>query len=91
MLIDAGIPVAFVLTFESLLWQFRNRPRTAPDQPAAFAEPDDPPDLGADFVRLAERHSQRQLADFLGVSHATVNRRLKLARTALLNGSAPHE
>jgi DNA-directed RNA polymerase specialized sigma24 family protein len=48
-------------------------------------------------VRLAERHSQRQLADFLGVSHATVNRRLKLARTALapaaepvLNGSGPH-
>jgi hypothetical protein len=91
-MVNAWPPVAFVFGLESIVGMVqRARPRTAPDQPAPFAEPDDPPDLGADFVRLAERHSQRQLADFLGVSHATVNRRLKLARTAQLNGSAPHE
>ncbi len=92
-LIDAMAPVVFLIALEVLIWQFRlGRHGVFSSQ----VQPDGEPDLNADVLRLVERHSQRDVADWFGVSRGRVEYRIKAARTALQplaethpSGSAP--
>lgn len=82
-LIAAGIPLAFVLTFESLLWLFRRgrggpavqpAPATSPQpQPAAASDGQAPWEwLDGQILALRARMSQRAVGEALGVSKSRV-------------------
>lgn len=69
--IDAGVPLALVLTFELLLWLFRRFRRLAPASPAEAAGGDpqapQPLDTMAALRALLDSASSRDLAFTLGV------------------------
>lgn len=68
-LIAAGIPLALVMTFESLLWLLRNaRKAAAGGQP----EPDAPLTAKAALQALVDSDSERQLEQLLGVPRSRV-------------------
>lgn len=74
--IDAGIPLGFVLTFELLLWLFRRLRRAAPDAGAAAAggqpESPEPLDTMAALEALLDSESERNLAFILKVDRMKV-------------------
>lgn len=105
-LIAAGIPLAFVLTFESLLWIIRRGRDGASPLPApatsSQAGPPEPPGVDEALALLLAADSQRQLAEVLGVPRSRVQ--AWAARVAdpaagggeadnhtLMNGQVPHE
>lgn len=70
--VSAGIPLAFLVTFESLLWLLRQGRQAAA---AATGNQDGPPapETVADGLKLLlSTASQRQLADALGVPRSRV-------------------
>lgn len=90
-LIAAGIPLALVATFESLLWLLRNRRRDTGEPAADQPQPAAPLTTEAALLALLDSTSQRQLAELLGVPRSRVQ---ALARQAAdpvaepsLNGS----
>jgi Protein of unknown function (DUF2637) len=100
-LVAAGVPLAFVLTFESLLWLYRRgRDGGFPLEPAAVpATCDHEPPLDLDAaIRAAAAHlSKRQIAIAFECGRPRVSevlppepRPAELA-VAGVNGSGPHE
>jgi hypothetical protein len=74
--LDAGIPLAFVLTFESLLWLFRRGRGGASQAPVPAAsshdQPVQPPTAEAALAALLAADSERRLAEFLRVDRNRV-------------------
>ena len=71
-LIAAGIPLALVATFESLLWLLRNRRRGAPQPAGNHGQPAEPLTTEAALAALVASTSQRALAELLGVPRSRV-------------------
>lgn len=76
-LIAAGVPLAFVLTFESLLWLFRRGRNVSgnyvSDIPAGHAEPAEPLSIQDALQLVVAAGSRRQVADALGVPKSRVD------------------
>ena len=74
--IDAGIPLGFVLTFELLLWLFRRFRKPAPQAPAAAAgaapESPEPLDTMSALEALLASETERNLAFILKVDRMKV-------------------
>ena len=71
-LVGAGIPVAFLLTFESLLWMWR-RSRSAPaETTGSQLQPDVPLTAPQAWAALTASMSQRRLAELLDVPRSRV-------------------
>ena len=93
--IAAGVPLAFVLTFESLLWLFRRGRGGASATPAPATPSQDraagPPTPETALRALLETGTQRGLGEFLGVPKSRIEawgRQVAVApETAALNGS----
>jgi hypothetical protein len=85
--ISAGVPLAFVLTFESLLWQFRqNRDRSHPATDAG------PVDVADTLQRLVEHYgSQRRAVAELRIPRDHLRKLITAPADVALNGSGPHE
>jgi hypothetical protein len=88
-LINAGVPLAFVLTFESLLWLFRRGrggpfPEDMGTAPVTSSQDQPPEPLGTmEALRaLLESASQRQLVEALGVSKYRVEAWSAMVRQA---------
>ena len=92
-LIAAGIPLALVATFESLLWLLRNRRRGAGAPAANQSQPAGPVSAEAALKALLASDSQRRVAELLGVPRSRVQALARQvaepAETAAMNGSAP--
>lgn len=95
-LIAAGIPLALVATFESLLWLLRNARAAVAAPPASHPAPAGPLSAEAALAALLASQSQRQLAELLDVPRSRVQawaRQLAgpvtAAAPASVNGSAP--
>ena len=77
-LIAGGIPLALVMTFESLLWLLRNARRgVSPGTPAGDLnqdEPADPPAAEAVLLDLVNMGTRQAVADLLGVPKTRVQR-----------------
>ena len=71
-LIAAGIPLALVAAFESLLWLLRNARRADGQPPAGRVQPDEPLSTEAALRVLLASDSQRQLAAVLKVDRSRV-------------------
>lgn len=75
-IIDAGIPLGFIFTFESLLWLFRRFRKAPPQGPAeaSASEPESPEPLGtmAALQALLGSESERNLAFILKVDRMKV-------------------
>lgn len=91
-LIAAGIPLALVATFESLLWLLRNRRRAAGEPAGNQSQPAVPLTTEAALAALLASTSQRQLADLLGVPRSRVQAwaspPAQVVPAVSLNGSA---
>lgn len=96
-LIAAGIPLALVATFESLLWLIRHARTAIPEPPASHGQPPAPMSAEAALAALVRSASERQLAELLDVSRSRVQSwKRQLAGPVAdpdplpsLNGSAP--
>jgi len=99
--LSGGVPVAFVLTVELLLWLVRNVRRTRPAVAGGAPEAGQPVTTAAALRLLLDSASQRDLAFVLGVDRNRVlawDRRLDGADggvdepvpVASLNGAGPH-
>ena len=75
-IIDAGIPLGFIFTFESLLWLFRRfrKPVTQPSATAVASEPGtpEPLDTMAALQALLASETERNLAFILKVDRMKV-------------------
>lgn len=70
--VSAGIPLAFLVTFEALLWLLRQR-RAVPDAPLENQDQPPAPASAEDGLRLLlGTDSQRNLAELLGVPRSRV-------------------
>jgi hypothetical protein len=83
----AGIPLAFVLTFESLLWLYRSRRQMAAPDTASQDQAGPPPTTDAALRALLATDSQRRLADALGVPKSRIEAWAR--RTAPVAEAAP--
>jgi len=89
MLLSGAVPLAFVATFESLLWRYR-RGRGAPQEPGVPAACDHRPPLSLDdAIAAAGAHlPKRRIAEVFEVSRARVDKVLPPApRPAELAGA----
>lgn len=91
--IDAGVPLGFVLTFELLLWLFRRFRKAAPEASpeASVSEPESPEPLDtmALLAALLASETERNLAFILKVDRMKVNAwksQLKTASEELVEG-----
>lgn len=93
-LVGAGIPVAFLLTFESLLWMWRRSRAKVPATGDGQPEPPQSLTAGEALAALVASESERQLEKLLGVPRSRVQAwKRQLAEPAAepsLNGSGPH-
>ena len=71
-LIAAGIPLALVATFESLLWLLRNVRAASGQPPASHPQPEQPLTTEAALRALLASDSQRGLAEVLKVDRSRV-------------------
>jgi hypothetical protein len=71
-LIAAGIPLALVATFESLLWLIRHARTAVPEPLASHLQPAPPLSAEAALAALVQSASERQLAELLDVSRSRV-------------------
>lgn len=87
--ISAGVPLAFVLTFESLLWQFRQA-RVSGGGTGAPPDADGLVDVPATMRQLVEFYgSQRAAADELRIPRDHLRKLIAAPAGAALNGSNP--
>jgi len=71
-LIAAGIPLALVATFESLLWLIRHARTAIAEPPASHLQPAAAMTAEAALAALLASQSQRQLAELLDVPRSRV-------------------
>jgi hypothetical protein len=71
-ILAGGIPVAFVLTVELLLWLVRKVRRARPGAIASQPQPGEPLSAEAALRALVASGSQRRVADLLGVPRSRV-------------------
>lgn len=96
-LIAAGIPLALVATFESLLWLLRHSRAAIAAPPASHPAPAAPMTADAALRALLASQSQRQLSELLDVPRSQVQAWARLLAGPVaeavpepsLNGSAP--
>jgi hypothetical protein len=89
-LISAGVPLAFVLTFESLLSQFRQAREGKAD---INCPPDDagPVDVAGTMRQLVEFYgSQRAASDELRIPRDHLRKLIAVPAGAAMNGDGPH-
>jgi hypothetical protein len=86
----AGIPLAFVLTFESLLWLYRSRRQMAAPDSSGQDQAVPLPSTDEALRTLLATDSQRGLADVLGIPKSRVEawgkKLATVPETASLNG-----
>lgn len=92
-LLNGLIPVAFVLTFETLIGLLRRPAGTTGGQREPDDEPAEPPSTDEALALLLATGSRRALAEALGVPKSRVDswaaRSAQVAEVAPLNGQAP--
>lgn len=100
--VSAGIPLAFLVTFESLLWLLRQGRHVPTETTADQTQPPAPETPQEGLRLLLSTDSQRNLADFLGVPRSRVQAwagqladggqedEAPIRYAPALNGSGPH-
>jgi hypothetical protein len=89
-LLSAGVPLAFVMTFESLLWQFRQA-RSKVNEVNGTPAPDGPVDVADTLSQLVAHYgSQRKAVAELRIPRDHLRKLIAEPAGAGLNGDGSH-